>query len=49
MVIPDVYIDEYDALRGYSWHLTNKMYANNSKTVMTYTTEVYRASDLTTN
>ena len=49
MVIPDVYIDEYDALRGYSWHLTNKMYANNSKTVMTYTTEVYRASDLTSN
>lgn len=49
VVIPDVYIDEYDAIRGYSWHLTNKMYAYNSKTVMTYTTEVYRASDLTAN
>ena len=47
VVIPEVTIDEFDALRGYSWHLTNKMYGNNMKTVMTYTTEVYRASDLT--
>lgn len=44
--IPVVSIDEMDELRGYSWHLVNKLYGNNMKTVMTYTTEVYRASDL---
>lgn len=45
-VIPEVVISEYDSLRGYSWSLVNKMYANNAKTVMVYHTEVYRASDL---
>lgn len=45
-VIPEVVITEGDALRGYSWQLVNKMYANNAKTVMVYHTEVYRASDL---
>lgn len=47
-VVPEVVITAEDALRGYSWQLVNKMYANNMKTSMVYSTQVYRASDLTT-
>lgn len=46
VVIPEVVITEMDELRGYSWHLTNKLYGNNMKTVCTYSTQVYRMSDL---
>jgi hypothetical protein len=47
-VVPEVVITEEDAIRGYSWRLVNKLYASNMKTKMVYSTEVYRASDLTT-
>jgi hypothetical protein len=47
-VIPEVVITSEDELRGYSWQLINKLYGNNSKTAMVYSTQVYRASDLTT-
>lgn len=45
-VTVEVTITDEDELRGYSWHMTHKLYANNSKTVGVYTTEVYRSSDL---
>lgn len=45
-VIPEVIIDDADEARGYSFHLNNKLYANNMKTVMVYSTSAYRSSDL---
>lgn len=45
-VIVEVTITDEDENRGYSWHMTHKLYGNNSKTVGVYTTEVYRSSDL---
>lgn len=45
---PDTIITEMDDLRGYSWTLVFKFYANNSRTVMTTYTQAYRLSDLTT-
>lgn len=39
-------ITEADKLRGYSYKLYGKLYANNMKTVCEYTTRVYRSSDL---
>lgn len=45
-VVPEVVIDSIDEQRGYTWHLVNKIYANNMKTKMIYATEAYRASDL---
>lgn len=45
-VIPEVIIDSVDEQRGYSFHLNNKLYANNMKTVMVYSTSAYRSSDL---
>lgn len=48
VVMPDVVISEEDELRGYSWQLFNRLYANNMKTRMIYVSESYRMSDLTT-
>jgi len=45
-VIPEVIIDDGDAARGYSFHLNNKLYGNNMRTVMVYNTTAYRASSL---
>lgn len=45
-VIPECTITEHDAIRGYSWTLVVKMYANNSRTVQTLNIDAYRASDL---
>lgn len=46
VIIPEVTFDELDLLRGYSWHLVFKMYAENMRTVMTTWVETYRISDL---
>jgi hypothetical protein len=46
VVVPEAILTDEDKVLGYSWHLVNKVYANNMKTVCTYTTEVYRMSDL---
>jgi len=46
VIEPNTYITEYDALRGYSWNLAIKIYANNMKTVMTTYVEAYRMEDL---
>ena len=42
VVQPAAYIDEYDALRGYSWHLPIKIYSANMKTVMVANTTAFR-------
>ena len=47
-VIPDVYIDENDSLRGYSWHAVCNLYGEVIKTKQVYNTAVYRNSDLPT-
>lgn len=47
VIVPDAQFDELDTLRGYSWHLPIRIYANNMKTVMTTYVEAYRMSDLT--
>lgn len=46
VIVPDATVTELDALRGYSWTLNVKIYANNSKTVMTTSVSAYRRSDL---
>lgn len=46
VIIPDCKVTEEDALRGFSWNLGIKIYANNMKTVMTTNVEAYRMSDL---
>lgn len=46
VVIPNATVTELDNLRGYSWTLPIKLYANNMKTVMTTYVEAYRMSDL---
>jgi len=46
VVIPEVQFTSTDKQRGYSWRLVNKMYANNMKSVMTYTTASYRMASL---
>ena len=46
VIIPEATVTEHDALRGYSWTLPIKIYANNMKTVMTTYVEAYRMSDL---
>ena len=46
VVIPEVVFTEADQQRGYSWHLNNKLYTNNLRSVMVYTTEVYRMESL---
>ena len=42
-VVPEVQFTAKDLQLGYSWRLVNKIYANNMKTVMVYTTETFRA------
>jgi hypothetical protein len=49
MVIPEVTYTERDKLKGYSWHLENKVYAYNMKTVMDMHTSTFRMSDLANN
>lgn len=46
VIIPAATVTELDNLRGYSWTLPIKLYANNMKTVMTTYVEAYRRSDL---
>jgi len=45
-IIAETYKTEADALRGYSWSCKLHMYANNMRTVGTYTVTANRASDL---
>lgn len=46
VIVPNATVTELDNLRGYSWTLPVKIYANNMKTVMTTYVEAYRMSDL---
>jgi hypothetical protein len=46
VIIPAATVTELDNLRGYSWTLPIKLYANNMKTVMTTYVEAFRRSDL---
>lgn len=48
IVVPNTYISDNDATRGFSWHVQTKLYANNMKTVMTSYVTAYRQSDYTT-
>lgn len=47
VIKPNATVTEMDALRGYSWTLPIKIYANNMKTVLETYVEAYRMSDLT--
>lgn len=47
-VVPDAYISQGDAQRGFSWTLPIKLYANNMKTVQVLSIQAYRMSDLQT-
>jgi hypothetical protein len=44
-VVPAAYFTSADTLRGYSWTLPIKLYANNMETVMTLDIQAYRMSD----
>jgi hypothetical protein len=44
-IVPAAYMSENDEIRGYSWTLPIKLYANNMKTVMTLDVVAYRMSD----
>jgi len=46
VIKPAAKVTEYDALKGFSWTLPIKIYANNMKTVMETYVEAYRMSDL---
>lgn len=46
VVIPRVQFTVRDKQRGYSWRLVNEIYAHNMKSVMVYTTRIYRYSAL---
>ncbi len=46
VIQPNATVTEMDNLRGYSWTLPIKIYANNMKTVMTTYVEAYRMTDL---
>ena len=46
VIQPDCQITDMDALRGYSWTLPIKIYANNMKTVMTTYVQAFRMEDL---
>lgn len=46
VIVPNATVTEMDNLRGYSWTLPIKVYANNMKTVMTTYAEAYRMTDL---
>jgi hypothetical protein len=44
-VVPAAYFTAADTLRGYSWTLPIKLYANNMETVMTLDIQTYRMAD----
>lgn len=44
-VNPEVFLTAEDELRGYSWHITFKIFGDNLKTVCVITTETYRSTD----
>lgn len=46
VVVPETVITEADKVRGYSWKLVVKLYANNMRTKCVYSSQVYRMSDL---
>lgn len=46
VIIPDCTVTALDDLRGFSWTLPVKIYANNMKTVMQAEVHAYRMSDL---
>jgi len=46
VIVPNATVTALDNLRGYSWTLPIKIYANNMKTVMSTYVEAYRMSDL---
>lgn len=46
VIKPNATVTEMDALKGYSWTLPIKIYANNMKTVLETYVEAYRMSDL---
>lgn len=48
VIVPSCKVTEYDALRGYSFTLTTKIYANGMKSVMTNSVQAYRMEDLGT-
>lgn len=45
VIVPDANLTEMDRLRGYSWTLPIKIYANNMRTVMTTFVQAYRMED----
>jgi hypothetical protein len=47
VIVPQAQFTDMDLLRGFSWTLPIKLYANNQKTVMTTYTKAFRMSDLT--
>lgn len=47
VIEPDTFFTEDDSQRGYSWHTKINLYANNMRTVGTYTITSHRMSDLT--
>ena len=49
IIQPATTVTEMDALRGFSWTASIKIYANNAKTVETAYVEAFRMEDLVTN
>jgi len=47
-IVPAAYLTDADLVRGYSWTLPIKIYANNMKTVMTLSLQAYRMTDYST-
>jgi hypothetical protein len=47
VIVPQAQFTDMDLLRGFSWTLPVKLYANNMKTVMTTYTQAFRMEDLT--
>lgn len=46
VIIPNCTVTELDEIRGYSWTLATRIYANNMKTVMVNSVSAQRISDL---
>lgn len=46
VIVPQAQFTDMDLLRGFSWTLPIKVYANNMKTVMTTYTQAFRMEDL---
>lgn len=46
-IVPDAFISDSDELRGFSWTLPIRLYANNMKTAMQLYIQAYRMSDYT--